>query len=140
MTLRDAAARRRPGMVGARRALALAWVLAACAPRSGVSTGERPAGNSTPVPIEVESHNWRDVVIYLVRGGQPQRIGMVTGLSTTEFVIPFRRLGSSGNARLFASPIGGGPGYTSETLLVQPGQMIKLILDSDLGRSSTAVY
>ena len=90
--------------------------------------------------LEVENHNWSDVVIYLLRSGQPQRIGMVTAHSTSTFVFPYRRLGASGNSRLSAYPIGGGSAFNSENLLVQPGQSIKWTLETDLSRSSLVVY
>jgi hypothetical protein len=100
---------------------------------------EPAASPNTPVELEVENHNWSDIVIYLVRGSQRQRLGMVTALGNTVFTFPYRRLGNSGDARLAAHAIGGS-GYTSESVLVQPGQMIKWTLESDLSRSSLAVY
>jgi hypothetical protein len=92
------------------------------------------------VPIEVESHFMGDVVIYLVRGSDRQRIGMVTALSTAEFSIPWRRLTSSEGNRLLAYPIAGRAAYASDPLVLQPGQSIKWTLESDLNRSSLAVY
>jgi hypothetical protein len=97
------------------------------------------ASVNTPVDLEVENHNWSDIVIYLVRGTQRQRLGMVNALGKTVFTFPYRRLGTGGDARFSAHVIGGG-GYTSETVLVQPGQSLKWTLESDLARSSLAVY
>jgi len=54
-------------------------------------------------------------------------------------VIPFRRLGN-GDARLRAYPIGGPAAFTSEGLYVQPGQMVKWTLESDLTRSFLGIY
>ena len=121
----------------------IAWALlvlplAGCASRHGTTETTAPTPN-TPVDLEVENHNWSDVVIYLVRGTQRQRLGMVNALSSTVFTFPYRRLGSSGDARLSAHAIGGG-GYTSESVLVQPGQTLKWTIESDLSRSSLAVY
>src|SRR5436189_4484441 len=100
----------------------LVLLLAGCASRHG-TTETTAATVNTPVDLEVENHNWSDVVIYLVRGTQRQRLGMVNALSSTVFTFPYRRLGSSGDARLSAHAIGGG-GYTSESVLVQPGQSL----------------
>jgi hypothetical protein len=116
----------------------LVLLLAGCASRHG-TTETTAATPNTPVDLEVENHNWSDVVIYLVRGTQRQRLGMVNALSSTVFTFPYRRLGSSGDARLSAHAIGGG-GYTSESVLVQPGQTLKWTIESDLSRSSLAVY
>jgi hypothetical protein len=104
------------------------------------SKNEPSPGLDTEVSLEVENHNWNDVVIYLLRGGQPERLGMVTAHSTGTFVVPYRRISSSGNARLSAYPIGGGSAFNSEALLVQPGQSIKWTLETDLSRSSLVVY
>ena len=97
------------------------------------------ASINTPVDLEVENHNWSDIVIYLVRGTQRQRLGMVNALGSTVFTFPYRRLGTTGDARFSAHAIGGA-GYTSESVLVQPGQTLKWTLESDLSRSSLAVY
>jgi hypothetical protein len=114
-------------------------LLPGCASHHRTTTQTTAATSNTPVDVEVENHNWSDIVVYLVRGTQRQRLGMVNALSNTVFTFPYRRLGSSGDARLSAHAIGGG-GYTSESVLVQPGQMLKWTLESDLSRSSLAVY
>jgi hypothetical protein len=104
----------------------------------GSDSGTSPA--KSEISVEVESHNWSDIVIYLMNGNQSQRLGMVTGLSTIHFVLPFRKLATGGKVRLRAHPVGGPGPFTSEDLLVQPGQWIKWTLESDLSRSSLAVY
>jgi hypothetical protein len=116
--------------------LLLTLLFAGCGSHHNTSEAVSP---NTPVELEVENHNWSDIVIYLVRGSQRQRLGMVTALGNTVFTFPYRRLGNSGDARLAAHAIGGS-GYTSESVLVQPGQTIKWTLESDLSRSSLAVY
>jgi hypothetical protein len=117
----------------------LLWLLpSGCASHHG-TTQTTAATVNTPLDLEVENHNWSDIVIYLVRGTQRQRLGMVNALSSTVFTFPYRRLGSSGDAR-FSAHVIGGAGYTSESVLVQPGQTLKWTLESDLARSSLAVY
>jgi hypothetical protein len=123
----------------------IAWVmlasltLAGCASHGPKKTEPSP-GRDAEVSLEVENHNWSDVVIYLLRSSQPERLGMVTAHSTGTFVFPYRRLGTSGSSRLSAYPIGGRSAFNSENLLVQPGQSIKWTLESDLTRSSLMVY
>jgi hypothetical protein len=73
-------------------------------------------------------------------GNQSRRLGMVAGLSTKNFVFPYRRLTSGGKLRLRAYPVGGQGSHDSEDLLIQPGQWIKWTLESDLSRSSLAVF
>lgn len=105
--------------------------------RHSESTG---SSARSEIPLEVESHNWSDIVIYLMNGEQSQRLGMVAGVSTKNFVFPYRKLTSGGKVRLRAYPVGGQGSFTSEDLLIQPGQGIKWTLESDLSRSSLAVY
>jgi hypothetical protein len=119
-----------------------AWL--AVVPACGLLSSRHPESVSSPaqseVSVEVESHHWSDIVIYLMNGSQSQRLGMVTGLGTIHLVFPYRKLGNSGRVRLRAHPIGGPGPFTSEDLLVQPGQGVKWTLESDLSRSSMAVY
>jgi hypothetical protein len=108
-----------------------------------VEPSEQDAGRSdarAEIALEVENHGWNDIVIYLVRGTAVERLGMVGSLNTKTFVLPYRRLGIGNDARLRADPIGADRTFTSENLLVQPGQWIKWTLESDLTRSFLAVY
>jgi hypothetical protein len=93
----------------------------------------------TQVRVAVESHNWSDVTIYLMAGGLPQRLGMVTALSSATFDFSSHRLNTSGGVRLRALPVAGRP-FTTETILVLPGQVITWILENDLNISSFSVY
>ncbi len=113
--------------------------LSGCASR-GPPADDSGAQPNAEVALEVENHGWSDVVIYLVRGNAVERIGMVGSLNTSTFVLPFRRLGTGGDTRLRAYPIGGPQAFTSENLYVQPGQWIKWTLESDLSRSFLAIY
>jgi hypothetical protein len=117
--------------------------LLGCAGRSEKGEGEadvEPSHVNAEVALEVENHGWSDIVIYLVRGTATDRLGMVGSLNTKTFVLPYRKLGVGTDVRLRAYPIGGPRSYTSESLLVQPGQWIKWTLESDLTRSFLAVY
>ncbi|MBA3257869.1 MAG: hypothetical protein H0T68_00185 [Gemmatimonadales bacterium] len=114
-------------------------LLFGCASRGQAAEGAT-SSQDAEVALEVESHNWSDVVIYLMRGSSSHRLGTVTALSTNRFVFPYRHLGGSGSTRLRAYSIGGAGDFLSEDLLIQPGQWIKWTLESDLSRSSLAVY
>jgi hypothetical protein len=119
--------------------LALAVSLLPACVHRGPADPEAGTRNAE-VALEVESHNWSDVVIYLVRGSATERLGMVGALRTQTFVFPYRRLGNGNDVRLRAHPIGGPAGFTSEAMMVQPGQWIKWTLENDLTRSFLGVY
>lgn len=129
-------------MLVIRSVLALLLWLSTGPACSLLSRHSESSGSSamSEIPLEVESHNWSDIVIYLMNGSQSQRLGMVAGLSSKNFVFPYRKLTSGGKVRLRAYPVGGQGSFTSEDLLIQPGQGIKWTLESDLARSSLAVY
>ncbi len=116
----------------------LAMAAAGCRSK-GVETSAAPDPDAA-VPVEVENHYLADIVVYLVHGSQRQRLGMVTALSTATFTFPWRRLQASGSSRLLAYPIGGPAAHLSEALYLQPGQSISWTLETDLNRSSLAVY
>jgi hypothetical protein len=92
-----------------------------------------------PIVVTVESHHWSDITVYLVTGGLPQRLGMVTALSNATFDFPSYRLNTSGGVRLRALPVAGRP-FTSDPILVHPGQVITWTLENDLDASSHSVY
>lgn len=124
----------------AMRKLGLVALLVGCATRSQEEQDAEPSRSDTEVALEVENHGWSDIVIYLVRGTAVDRLGMVGSLNTRTFVFPYRKLGIGNDIRLRADPIGGPRTFTSENLLVQPGQWIKWTLESDLSRSFLSVY
>jgi hypothetical protein len=123
------------------RVLTLAVLLLGCAARPEDADAEPQLSDANAeVALEVENHAWADIVIYLVRGTATDRLGMVGALGTQTFVFPYRMLGVGTDVRLRAYPIGGPRAFTSENVLVQPGQWIKWTLESDLTRSFLAVY
>jgi hypothetical protein len=126
---------------GTVRMLGLVALLLGCAGKSEDEDQDvEPSRENTEVALEVENHGWSDIVIYLVRGTATDRLGTVGSLNTKTFVFPYRKLGIGTDVRLRADPIGGDRTFTSENLLVQPGQWIKWTLESDLTRSFLAVY
>jgi hypothetical protein len=121
--------------------LALSITLTDC----GLLSSSQKGSNQSSVPdrrrvgVEVQSHNWSDVTVYLMSGGLPQRLGMVTALGSATFDFSSHRLNSSAGVRLRALPVAG-QAFTTETILVLPGQVISWTLESDLSRSSFSVY
>ena len=100
---------------------------------------ESPSDQPNSVSVEVQSHNWNDITVYLMAGGLPQRLGMVTALGAASFDFSSERLNNSAGVRLRALPVAGQP-FTSETILVVPGQVITWTLENNLDRSSFSVY
>jgi hypothetical protein len=110
-----------------------------CGLLSSRAGGSPDSLSRSQVLVEVESHNWSDITVYLVAGGLPQRLGMVMALSSATFDFPSQRLNTSGGVRLRALPVAG-RAFTTETILVLPGQVITWTLENDLAASSFSVY
>jgi len=119
------------------------WLLPACGLFSSQTSDAEDAVAPEArgeVTVQVESHHWSDIVVYLMNGTQSQRLGLVAGLSTAEFVLLYRQLATGGKVRLRAQPVGGQGSFTSEEVVIQSGQGLKWTLESNLRRSSLAVY
>ena len=101
---------------------------------------ESPSPGDPEILLEVENHHWSDIVIYLMNGTQSQRLGIISGVSTKNFVFPYRQIATGGRVRLRAHPVGGQGSFTSEDVVIQSGQGIKWTLESDLKRSTLTVY
>ena len=123
------------------RALVVAVALssAACAGHSGQSEASGPVG-AGEISLVVENHHWNDVIVYILHDGVADRVGLVTAVKTSTFVIPSRRLGTSGLIQLRGHAVGAPDDHTTDKFLVQPGQQIQWTLESDLARSSVAVH
>jgi hypothetical protein len=99
-----------------------------------------PDDRAADIALEIANHNWLDVIIYVVRDGQPMRVGIASASSSASFTLPARLLGQGRELRLWGHPIGGSGGTLTETVVVQPGQWIEWTLESDLSRSAIGVY
>lgn len=119
----------------------LLLMMAAChhgAPEPGSAVGT--VNPNADIPLEVDNHNWLDVIVYVVRDGQASRVGIANASSSASFSLPARMLGQGRELRLWGHPIGGTGGTLTESVVVQPGQWIEWTLESDLERSAIGVY
>lgn len=121
----------------------ISWAWLSAVPACGLLSSQHSRSASSPavtqISVEVDNHNWSDITVYLMAGGLPQRLGMVTALSNATFAFPSHRLNSGSGVRLRALPVAG-RAFTSETILVQPGQAIFWTLENDLDTSSLSVF
>lgn len=117
----------------------LALSMAACAPASTMA-GSDPRPKVPPTTVEVQNHNWQDMVVYVVQGTQRIRLGMVTSMRTETFRVPRTAIGASGQIRLLADPIGSPRGYLSETLNVRAGQRVALEVGHNIGISFVSIW
>lgn len=105
----------------------------------GLFSSRNPAPARSEVSLEVENNNWSDITVYLMTGGLPQRLGMVTSNRTAVLAFPSHRLNTGSGVRLRAMPVAGAS-YTTDAILVLPGQTISWTLENILDHSSLTVY
>ncbi len=115
------------------------WFSTGCGVFSSQTPPPPPPSHQREIVVSVESHNWSDITVYLLTGGLPQRLGMVSAMGAATFDFSSHRLNTTAGIRLRALPVAGRH-FTSETILVLPGQSIFWTLENNLETSSFTVY
>ena len=107
----------------------LALVVGACA-----GTGPREQGERAPdagyATVVIENDATRIVTVYAVRSGTRMRLGTVAGVSSREFPIRRSMLDATGELRLMVDPLGSRERYYSDTIIVDPGDVVQLRVSS----------
>ena len=90
--------------------------------------------------LEVENHNWSDIVVFVTHDGVNSRLSQVTANKNMKLPIPPHLVGSQGIVRLSVRRIGGNDSFASEPLSVRTGSTVRLSVESRLSGSSVAVW
>jgi len=110
-------------------AAALAVLSAGCA-RSKTNVAQPAPEFLADVPLEVENRSFLDVTVYILQQGNRQRIGSVSGASTTTVLIRKQLLvGYTGELRFIADPVGSPNAVVSDAVSIRPGEHIHWTLD-----------
>jgi hypothetical protein len=108
------------------RALALAVAL------SGPAACHRPAVASVnpqaEVAVSVNNQNFLDADIFIVRGTQRIRLGMVPGLTSRVLMVRPELIGYGQDVRFEVHQIGGRRDPLTETISVHPGDVVHLTI------------
>ena len=126
--------------------IVIAALMACAAPRqklAGNNTGDdeftAPAPEATSFALLLNNRHWLDMNIFVLHDGQASRVGMVTASSSQSLMLSARMLGQAGAIRVIAEAIGEPDSYTTDLLVVQPGQIVELNLESQLAGSNYSV-
>ena len=110
----------RPPVLGL---LLLVGLCAACH-RSAAS----PINPRAEVALTVENQNFLDMDVFIVRGTQRIRLGMVPGVSSRILMVRPELIGYGTEVRFEVHPIGGRANPITETVTVRPGDVIHLTI------------
>ena len=108
----------------------------------GTVAGRGAAGGSGPdagVSLEVNNRHWRDVVVYVTRGGARTRLGMVTSNSTRTFGISRDFVAGGYTVTLRAEVVGSDEFLRPGPVTVSPGDRILWRLRPVLNQSDLSV-
>ena len=123
------------GEMGRYGLLLLSLVALGCrGPRQNVDPA--PAPLSDGFSLMLTNHNLLDVNVFVFHDGQADRVGTVLANSTKVMVLPLWMLGQSKAIKLIAEPIGADTRYTTDLLSVQPGQTVRLYVETPIERSN----
>ena len=115
--------------------------LACSTPRQNLAEDEPAPAQSDRqgFSLVINNRHYLDVNVFVQHDGQASRLATVTGSSSTAMVVPAWMLGKSGVIRLIAEPVGDHSSYSTESLVIQPGQMVELNVESAIARSNYSV-
>jgi hypothetical protein len=122
--------------------LLAAAVLSACARRQPIAAEPVPVPPppADAVVLEVENHNWADVVLYVVHDGKHTRFAQVPGARNVSMKIPPQLQGQMGVIRIAARRIGGNDSFVSQAISLRGNSSVRFTIESSLSRSSIGVW
>jgi len=94
----------------------------------------------TPVVLEVENHNWADVVLYVLHDGIQTRFAQVAAAHNASIKIPSQLQGQMGIIRIAARRIGGTDSFVSQAISLRGNSAVRFTIESNLNRSSVGVW
>src|SRR2546422_9342801 len=82
-----------------------------------------PINPQAEVAVTVDNQNFLDMDVFLIRGGQRVRLGMVPGLSSRILMVRPDLIGYGTELRVELHPIGGRANPDPETIPPRPGRL-----------------
>jgi hypothetical protein len=93
-----------------------------------------------PVVLQVENHNWADVVLYVVHDGVETRFAQVAAAHNLSVEIPGSLQGQMGVIQIAARRIGGTDSYLSQSISLRGNSAVRFTIESTLNHSSVGVW
>jgi hypothetical protein len=99
-----------------------------------------PTVPAAPITLEVENHNWADVVLYVVHDGVQTRFTQVAAAHNASIEIPERLQGQMGVIKIAVRRIGGNDSFISQAISLRGNSEVRFTIESNLNRSSVGVW
>jgi hypothetical protein len=110
------------------RALALPVALLGLAAAACHRPPVGPVNPQAEVAVSVDNQNFLDADVFIVRGAQRIRLGMVPGLSSRLLMVRPELIGYGQDVRFEVHRIGGRGDPLTETISVRPGDVVQLTI------------
>jgi hypothetical protein len=120
--------------------LLAAAFLSACARRNAITEEPLATAPADAVVLEVENHNWADIVLYVVHDGVHTRFAQVAATQNVSMKIPPQLHGQMGVIRIAARRIGGLDSFVSQAISLRGNASVRFTIESNLARSSVGVW
>jgi len=104
------------------------------------AASEADSSSLASLVLEIDNHNWSDIVVFVLHDGRSSRLAQVTAGRSVSVPLRPQHVGTMGTLRLAVHPIGGSSDYTSESLSLRTGNTVRLTVESRVGHSSVAVW
>ena len=86
-------------------------------------------GGQVTTRVHVENQNFLDANVYVIGdGGARERLGMITGNTNQDFVIPDHIVRPANSVRFMIEQIGSNAAPISESLTIRPGETVTLTI------------
>ena len=113
-------------LLGALAFLAIAVPARAASVRMNVDSTK--SVDTLKTTVEVRNQAFLDAVVYVVRDGFPQRLGVATGNTTAKFVLPSYLTRGLNSFTFIIHPIGGRRNSVTDEILISQGDAIELTI------------
>ena len=92
-----------------------------------------------PVRVEIENHNWNDIVVYALVQGTRHRLGSVGAVNRASLKVPEGIVMLPGSVELLLDPLGSRTTFRTGHIMVGLGQEVRLRVENELRLTSWTV-
>lgn len=115
---------------------ALLVVIAGCAAGSALDTDPFRGGDTGLAHLVVQNNNYLDMTVFVLRYGEFERMGTVTGQMRESYELPRDWIQGGAAIAVRVEAIGSPERFTSETYVIEPGSTFELTVQNRIEQST----